>query len=96
MLSDWEKTAELADWDTLVLGNVASIAVDAHFDYRSLYKIALNREMRDLKIDRLLKALRTKALNSYWIFCGELTASMKSLTQSTTKLKSHTRPFAAH
>jgi len=39
-LRDWSELKECEDWDTLVIGNGASINVWPYFDYKSLYEAA--------------------------------------------------------
>jgi hypothetical protein len=60
LISDWEDTVEIADWDTLVLGNGASIAIDRRFAYRSLYEVAFDEGMLDPNLRRVFKLLRTR------------------------------------
>lgn len=59
-LKQWSAVQARTKWDTLVLGNGASIAVFNKFDYKSLYAVAIKHKLVDSGVKRIFDEWKTK------------------------------------
>jgi hypothetical protein len=69
-LKPWAKVIDSEDWDSLILGNGASIAVFKSFDYKSLYRFALKQGLLNPGVKSIFNYLKTTdfelALEMLW------------------------------